>query len=893
MTQDKLSSDNKVRHLRHGVGDVVLDKGATVVVRFEGAIEEVSRQELEIIENIWARLDAGHWDTPLSVINRIQAAAIFSANSAWGVFSRSRIELLPHQLWVCKKITEKSPSRWLIADDVGLGKTIEAGMALLSYISRSAAKRILIICPASLKEQWHSRLYSMFGINFTIYSPEADLQNGAFWEGTQIVASLQTLRVDRKDRHARLLEAEAWDIVMVDEAHHLNAEEGGRYTLGYKLVAKLVEEERVKTMLFFTGTPHRGKDYGFLSLLKLLRPDLFNPQLGLDAHLKYLPDVMIRNNKVNVTNLNGDRLFKPHTVETATFSYSSAEKEFYQKLTEFISTGRAYASGLETSQGNAVMFVLITMQKLASSSVAAVRSALKRRLERINDRRKELGELEKQKSLYEELEKLEEGDGLAKIEENILEASSALRLMQNEEHPLRILVSLADAVGEETKILRIMDAVQNKYSGRSVLFFTEYKTTQSILMSALKRKYGDDSVVFINGDERAESVVSQDGSSSSLVMSRKAAAARFNSGKARFLVSTEAGGEGIDLQENCHTLIHVDLPWNPMRLHQRVGRLNRYGQKERVDVLSIRNPDTVESIIWARLEEKISRINLALQEVMDDPEDMLQLVLGMASPGMFRDIFSEAATVNMGLLKGWFDEKSATFGGASAISTVKKMLGSVTKFDFGTATADLPRVDLPDLKPFMESSLTLNQKRPMNSSNGMSFNTPDIWQTDHRVRKQYKDMIFDRKDKSDDAYKRLLGVGHIVVDTAIEASLSSMACIAVLPSEVMQRPLAVFKIFDRVTDSPSGGRIIAVGVEIADDGLCTLMPDWVLLKRMNQLPYSSQYMQRDAAYTGDMQKIKDASAAAREYIHIHLNSLDHGFNTPDVEPMALMCPEKW
>ena len=110
---------------------------------------------------------------------------------------------------------------------------------------------------------------------------------------------------------------------------------------------------------------------------------------------------------------------------------------------------------------------------------------------------------------------------------------------------------------------------------------------------------------------------------------REAAADEFNAGTVRFLISTEAAGEGIDLQESCHTLIHVDLPWNPMRLHPRVGRLNRYGQQERVEVLSIRNPDTVEARIWSKLDEKLERINEAFAHVMDTPDDLRHLVLGM------------------------------------------------------------------------------------------------------------------------------------------------------------------------------------------------------------------------------------------------------------------------
>src|SRR5262249_50247013 len=151
-------------------------------------------------------------------------------------------------------------------------------------------------------------------------------------------------------------------------------------------------------------------------------------------------------------------------------------------------------------------------------------------------------------------------------------------LMADEEPRLRELVAAADAVSEETKVRKILDLLEGPFAGRPVLLFTEYKATQSLLMSQLFARFGSGCVTFINGDGRADAVSDGTGPPRTLTESRERAAERFNGGQVRFLISTEAGGEGIDLQQNCHSLIHIDLPWNPMRLHQRVGRLNRYGQ---------------------------------------------------------------------------------------------------------------------------------------------------------------------------------------------------------------------------------------------------------------------------------------------------------------------------
>jgi ERCC4-related helicase len=196
------------------------------------------------------------------------------------------------------------------------------------------------------------------------------------------------------------------------------------------------------------------------------------------------------------------------------------------------------------------------------------------------------------------------------------------------------LLQAADAVVEETKVRRIVGMVAQRFRGEQVLFFTEYKATQALVMSALQRGFGDRCVTFINGDGFIEGVLDSAGRARTVSVPREAAAEAFNGGTIRFLVSTEAAAEGIDLQERCSTLVHVDLPWNPMRLHQRVGRLSRYGQSKPVEVFTFRNPATVESRIWEKLNGKLESIMQALGSVMDEPEDLLQLVLGMSSPSI-------------------------------------------------------------------------------------------------------------------------------------------------------------------------------------------------------------------------------------------------------------------
>ena len=711
-----------VRHPRFGSGQVMLDQGESVVVRFEHGIDECLAADLELIDGLPDRMADGRFDPALHVVTRVLGECIRSVNDAWGVFSRSRIALLPHQLWVCKRVLESWPTRWLVADDVGLGKTIEAGLILTPLLSSGRVRRLLILAPASLVEQWQVRMREMFDIRISTYVAAADTETSDFWNThDRVIASAHTLRLNRGNRWGRLFDAKPWDLVFIDEAHHMNVDDQGHRALSYQLVDRLQERGNVQSMVLFTGTPHRGKDTGFLSLLKLLRPEDFDPDQPLEEQIEKLRTVMIRNNKNSVTDMSGATLFTPVRSRRETYAYSPQETHFYKQLTRFIMTGKAYAAGLGFQNRRMVILILITMQKLASSSVAAVRRALARRLARLRDANARLEESREDLAHLQELRAEEDPanlDEISRLEERVLESLSGVDLNPNEIPALEELLAAANEVTGETKIARILSVVDESFADRSVLFFTEYKATQALLMSALHQRYGDGCVTFINGDGFIEDVRDSSGNISDRTDDRRLAASRFNRGEVRFLVSTEAAGEGIDLQGSCSALVHVDLPWNPMRLHQRVGRLSRYGQTDPVDVVSLRNPDTVESRIWDLLDDKLARINLAFQGAMDDPEDIRQLVIGMASPGMFTKVFANAdPTLSGPTLDDWFDAETATFGGKDAVHTVQGLVGHVARFDFGAVAGQIPRVDLPDLVPFFKAILAVRGRRPDQADN--------------------------------------------------------------------------------------------------------------------------------------------------------------------------------
>lgn len=832
-----LQANQTVQHPRFGNGTVVVDQGDTVIVRFEHGIEECERQILTIKQSLEEKVLNGHWDNPQETLARGLAFAINSINEHWGLFSLSRIQLLPHQLWVCHRVMRIWPANYLIADDVGLGKTIEAGLILWPLIAKGLVKRVLILCPASLTEQWQERLKDMFDLRFTRYSAELDTPKSGYWNANdQVIASLPTLRKDQNGRHQRMLDAEPWDLLVVDEAHHLNMDEDTGATLGYSFVYKLIERGQFKSRIFFSGTPHRGKNYNFIALLRLLDPEQFNPQAPLIEQLPYLRDFLIRNNKQSVSDMAGNLLFKPVQVYPETYSYSQSEETFYNRMTNFIVSGKAYAASLESvTERRNVTLVLIALQKLASSSVAAIQRALQRRLKKLQDELKKQHKKQEDLALLKKLNAIEDDallqDELQRMEEAIAEAT--LSLLKDEIPHLQDLLEAAEAVKTETKIQRILELIETRFPDRQILFFTEYKATQALLMSALLQHYGKDCVTFINGDERLEAVYFAENQKQTVSIKRTEAADQFNAGKIRFLISTEAGGEGIDLQQRCHSLIHVDLPWNPMRMHQRVGRLNRYGQQHTVEVITLRNPDTVESRIWDKLNTKLHNIMRTLGSAMDEPEDLLQLVLGMTSNSLFTELFSNANTVGTESLSAWFDDKTQTFGGTQAIETVKALVGNSARFDLGVL-AQIPKKDLQDLLPFFTTMLKLNKRRINHTEEGgLSFKTPDAWLADAGVRRRYENLQFARHADAQQV-ENPIGVGHRAFNQALRQALDYDANITWV-ADALNAPLFIFRVYDKVTEATGNIRQVAMGVSLEAENEHKILLDWQLLDCLNAL----------------------------------------------------------
>lgn len=882
---NSLASDTPVLHPEHGSGIVLVDNNDTVIVRFGSEIHQVLRTSLTVVPSLGRAISEGKLDTSADTLLNAMALSIRSVNDQWGVFSRSRVQLLPHQLWVCHRVSRTWPFRWLVADDVGLGKTIEAGLILMPQIAAGRIRRLLILAPAKLVPQWQKRMREMFDIRLQVYDRAVDTPNVDFWDtANMVVASIHTLRREVAEGRAeasRFLDAAPWDAVVVDEAHHLNADERMGETLSFQLLRTMEERRRIASLLLFTGTPHRGKDFGFLSLLSLLRPGEFRPDDELGAQLAKLPEVMIRNNKATVTDLRGNKLFTPVTVESREYHFGPAEEAFYLTLSEFIIDGRAYASGLDGRAQTARMLVLITLQKLAASSIAAIRSALVKRRDKLAN----IAASAREASL--QLEEDEDLDSRAERDEKTPFEFLA-ELMEGEVERLDELIILAAPIVQEHKIERLVDLIARELpTDEPVLLFTEYKATQACVVDALHERFGHGCCAFINGDERLDAIRRPDGSDGPKSWPRDAAAEAFNKGKVRFLVSTEAAGEGIDLQERCATLIHVDMPWNPMRLHQRVGRLSRYGQKRPVQVYILRNPDTVEARIWDLLTSKLERIQMALNEAMDEQEDIGQLVIGMTGAAFFESLFANGQCQKGERLAKWFDTETATIEGEDVVKRVKSMLGNVARFDFAQVGKNLPQVDLPDLERYFSSMLETSGRRVFRRPDGLEVKTPTEWaEADYAMADRYEGLIFDRNaDLGSKGSARLVGVGHRLFDKVLQEGLALPGTIA--RCNRLDRPLLIAAVQDEVTGQGHSITRLVVGATKAKDGSIVLLRDWELLKTLNELSRADG----PGPTSFDSAELQLLEAEILDKITANLAGLADMMIRPKARSLAMLVPE--
>ena len=546
-------------------------------------------------------------DAPERFRLRALAFALDSWNQITGALDRLDVDPLPHQIDLVHRIMSSDHSNWLIADDVGLGKTIEVGLLLAAMKRRRRARRVLVVCPAGVVRQWQDEMQYKFGDGYFIYGLDFHIRQPVQWAHYEkVIVSID--RAKSEQHWPIFSDSGDWDVIVFDEAHHLSKIEGASVTQRFRLAERL--KSQTDSLIFLTGTPHQGKTEQFVNLLSLLRPDLRGRLAAVNTDPSVVAEMVLRNRKSLVTDAAGRFLFRGQTTTRIEVPLSDAADRFDAALRRYVREGYA-ASESGGHQRRAIGFVMTTYRKLASSSIVAIERALRGRLNRLSGvgsaATQTMSEVE-----FGDMMELNEEDAfdpedLAEIADRAPDFGDYAGTFFRHERPMLVeLCKMAAMVRLDDRKLKtfMSDIVEPlREDGLKLLIFTEYLGTQEYLIETLERRFPDCKVCQINGGMTLEE--------------KRRHIDDFN-GTAAFLVSTEAGGEGINLHTNCHVLVNYDLPWNPRRLIQRAGRLYRYGQKERVLVFNLMAKDGFDNRALWMLLDKVSTMARAMSEVSGD-----------------------------------------------------------------------------------------------------------------------------------------------------------------------------------------------------------------------------------------------------------------------------------
>ena len=508
---------------------------------------------------------------------------------------------LPHQLHVLNRAMETNNIRYILADEVGLGKTIEAGMIIRELKSRGLVSRILVVCPTGLVTQWASEMQEKFHEKFQVILPsDYDTirrltdNDDVYGQFDQVISPMDSIKPIEK--HAGWSEEKVekyneeriyaiinsgWDLIIIDEAHRVAGSSGevARYKLGNLLA------QASPYLLLLSATPHNGKTEPFLRLIRLLDADAF-PNAKSIVREQVAP-FLIRTEKREAIDNNGNLLFKNRITHLVTISWderNNLQRELYEMVSSYVA--KTYNKALRNRKKNmCLIFLLIIMQRMVTSSTAAIRQSLERRLNVLLEQRTCVGDLRE-----EDLDELNIEDGV----EDALEAISLDMELEIEE--LKQIISLAKQAqfqNQDAKVeplLNEIDAILSEDRTQKVIIFTEFVATQTYLQELLvNRGY---TVTILNGGMSIDE--------------RNAAMQEFKSSTSIF-ISTDAGGEGLNLQF-ANIIINYDLPWNPMKIEQRCGRVDRIGQQRDVHIYNFIVGETVENRVREVLEEKLSVI---------------------------------------------------------------------------------------------------------------------------------------------------------------------------------------------------------------------------------------------------------------------------------------------
>ena len=579
--------------------------------------------------------------------------------------SNSLVRLEPYQLACVNWVMQKLRQRALIADDVGLGKTIEAGLILKELSARNRADRVLFVVPAHLQKKWIRDMNRFFDVGLTVadrawvegerrrLGEEANIWNQ---DQQQLVTSMAFLR---QEEFRPALRDAFWDIVVVDEAHKA-AKRGDSPSKTSNMVETVAGNS--DSLLLLSATPHDGKGEAFRSLVAYIDPFLVAEDRELTQEA--VDRVMIRRGKEGLYDENGERLFPDREVNSVSVQMTHDERQFYRGVTDYV---KHVYNRSEKLNEPAVGFAMALMQKRLVSSVGAIHATLRRRLNDLLDKETATGNLSEEAEAYLAGEDLDE-DGKQQAEDEIagLTVASNDQQLEEEIDTLRDLVSLAESLPVDSKaqkVRRFISQLLEEQPDEKLLLFTEYRDTLDYLLDFVQDEPWADEILVIHGD------VDKD--------DRARIEDEFNHGQSRLLFATDAASEGIDLQHSCHIMANYELPWNPNRLEQRIGRIHRYGQDKEVKVWNFLFEDTRESEIFEMLQNKIEEIRSKLGNTADvlgilDDLDVDSLIMESIQndepPGATKEELEEMIEERQRTLEEWYERslvETSTFDAES------------------------------------------------------------------------------------------------------------------------------------------------------------------------------------------------------------------------------------
>lgn len=583
-----------------------------------------------------------------------------------------RVRLLPHQLSTLARALEMNPVRLGVCDEVGLGKTITAGAIASELRARRRATRVLVVAPKGVQLQWVAEMRDRFAEDYIRVGPEGVPINADVWRAfDRVVTSIDVVKPLRtrvgwtadqvrqyNDSRFFALVGAGWDLVILDEAHHVAGSDDSvaRHRLARELAASSHH------LLLLSATPHSGKSDSFRRFLGLLDPTFF---AGSPVTRDSVTRLVARTDKRSAVDDDGHPLFQPRTthLEPVPWGDHVQHRVLYEEVTDYVRDG--YVNARATGR-TATGFLMLLLQRLLASSTPAILSALERRLTALTDALAPTPRIQLDFEDWEELTGEEQDAALERDVQSVVtdEVTRLTRLVDR--------ARVCHSLGPDPKTLHFLQLLRRLRREENdprvkVLVFTEFRATQRMLMDLLEGQ--GISATLVNGDMGLE---------------ERAVAQQLFRDEADVLVSTDAGGEGINLQF-AHVVVNWDLPWAPTRIEQRIGRVDRIGQHRPVRAFNLVLEDSVDLRVLDVLEGKLRTIEEELGA--DKRADILD-----SADRLVDEVFTQAIVDPAGLTSAANDFDRRVREDLTATDAARRLMKPTTKIVLKQQEAQLPRV---------------------------------------------------------------------------------------------------------------------------------------------------------------------------------------------------------